>query len=136
MKLEKSFITSEDHGKLDWVPNAAVMYSVVNKDKPNAYGEYPGWRIMPSKLLCLVLSPHLNTDECTDSGNMVHLTIQDSTDLGESANWVGHNLYALQRKDSEPRSTYVYNNLDTEHPVVDFNKFFDGESLEQEDLVL
>lgn len=67
---------------------------------------------------------------------MVRLTAQNSTNLGEAANWVSHNLYVVQRKDTEPRSAYSYNNLDVDSPVVDFNKFFDGESLDQEDLVM
>ncbi|KAL9111597.1 MAG: hypothetical protein Q9187_007909 [Circinaria calcarea] len=118
MKLERSFITSEDQGKLDFALNGAVMYSVVNKDAPNEFGEYPGWRLAPN------------------SGNMATLTAQNSTSLGQAANWVSHNLFVVQRKDTEPRSAYPYNNLDVDSPVVDFNKFFDGESLDQEDLVI
>lgn len=49
MKLEKSFITSEKESKIHWSPNGAAVYSVVNKDAKNAYGEYPGWKVVPSK---------------------------------------------------------------------------------------
>ena len=71
-----------------------------------------------------------------DSGNIVRLTIQNSTDLQDAANWADHQLYVVQRHDTEPRSAYPYNSADPALPVVDFNKFFDGESLDQEDLVL
>ena len=54
MKLQRSFLTSEDQGKLDWSLNGATMYTVVNKDKQNDLGEYPGYRIMPSKLRLFV----------------------------------------------------------------------------------
>ena len=59
MKLNRSFITSEDDSKLFWGGNDATMYAVVNKDVPNQYGEYPGYRIMPSKPLpfCFPASP-------------------------------------------------------------------------------
>jgi primary-amine oxidase len=49
MKLNRSFIESEDDGKINWSPNAAAMYSVVNKDTPNRLGEYPGYRISPGQ---------------------------------------------------------------------------------------
>ncbi|KAL9609939.1 MAG: hypothetical protein Q9167_005335 [Letrouitia subvulpina] len=118
MKFDRTFISSESDGKLNWDANNAVMYSVVNKDKPNKYGEYRGWKIMPA------------------TGNRNHLVIQNSTVLGKSVNWATHHLYAVQRKDSEPRSAYPYNGWDPNEPVVDFDKFFNGESLDQEDIVL
>ena len=71
-----------------------------------------------------------------DSGNLVRLTVQNSTDLQDAANWAAHQLYAIQRHDTEPRSAYPYNSADPAAPVVDFNKFFNGESLDQEDIVL
>lgn len=49
MKLNRSFIESEDDSKINWSPNAAAMYAVVNKDTPNRMGEYPGYRISPGQ---------------------------------------------------------------------------------------
>ena len=72
----------------------------------------------------------------TDSGSIPHLTVVDSSALGQSANWANHNLFALQRHDSEPRSAYPFNSYDPLHPTVDFNKFFNGESLDQQDIVM
>jgi primary-amine oxidase len=45
MKLERSLIENEDDGKINWPSNGASIYSVINLDKPNKYGEYPGYRI-------------------------------------------------------------------------------------------
>ena len=117
MKAERSFVSSEDEGKINWAPNAAVAYSVVNKDKKNELGKYPGFRIYPS------------------TGSSIHLTVQNSSVLGNQVNWATHQLYALQRKDSEPNSAFPLADANKEEPRVDFNRFFDGESLEQEDLV-
>jgi primary-amine oxidase len=64
------------------------------------------------------------------------LTVQNSSDLKNSANWANSHLYAVQHHDTEPRSVHPYNNQDTAHPVVDFAKFVNGESLDQEDIVL
>jgi primary-amine oxidase len=72
----------------------------------------------------------------TDSGSTGHLTVQSSTVLGQSANWANHNIYALQQHDTEPKSAYAFNSYDPHHPAVDFNDFFNGESLDQEDIVL
>ena len=45
MKLEKSFVTNEDDSSISWAPNDAVVYAIVNKDSPNKYGEYPGYKV-------------------------------------------------------------------------------------------
>lgn len=134
MKLERSFITSEDDGKLNWDSNNAVMYSVVNKDAPNKYGEYKGWKITPGKPS--LLNEISNLTRVLATGNKNYLTIQNSTTLGKSVNWATHHLYAVQHKDSEPQSAYPYNGWDPNEPVIDFAKFFDGESLDQEDIVM
>ena len=68
--------------------------------------------------------------------NKIHSTIQDSANLGPSMNWGYKDFAVVQHKDTEPRSAYSYNGLDSMHPVVDLAKFFDGESLDQEDLVV
>ncbi|KAK6371693.1 hypothetical protein LTS17_008516 [Exophiala oligosperma] len=118
MKLNRSFIESEDDSKINWSPNLSSFYAVVNRDAPNKYGEYPGFKISPA------------------TANTAHLTVIDSSDLKNSDHWATHQLYAVRQKDTEPRSVYAFNSLDTFRPVVDFGKFFDGESLDQEDLVL
>lgn len=49
MKVNKSMIGSENDSKLNWAPNNAAMYAIVNKDAKNKFGEYPGYRIAPGK---------------------------------------------------------------------------------------
>lgn len=48
MKVNRSYIASEDDGKINWAPNGAASYSVVNKDELNDFGEAPGYSITPS----------------------------------------------------------------------------------------
>lgn len=50
MKLKRGEITNEDQGKINWSPNGAVMYTVINKEEKNKYGEYRGWRVAPSMI--------------------------------------------------------------------------------------
>ncbi|KAK7427647.1 hypothetical protein QQZ08_005922 [Neonectria magnoliae] len=118
MKIDHSYITNEDDGKITWSKNGAASYAVVNKDQLNSFGEAPGYRIFPN------------------SGSTAYLTVQSSSALGQSANWANHNLYALQHHDTEPKSAYAFNSHDPHNPAVDFEDFFNSESLDQEDIVL
>lgn len=92
------------------------MYVIVNKESKNQYGEYRGWRIMPNL------------------GAPTHLTAVDSSIMGLGAEFAKHNLYVTRQKDTEPRAASAWNNRDLDDPLVNFGKFFDGESLDQEDL--
>lgn len=116
MKMVRSDITNEDDSKLMWRDGA--MYIIENKDEKNKYGEYRGWRIKPSL------------------GMGTHLTITNSSNLFSSQNFATHHLYVTKQKDTEPHCAHANNNYDTKQPIIDFDKFFDGESLEQEDLVV
>lgn len=49
MKVRKSFVTNENESKINWAPNGAAMYSIVNKDEKNKYGEYRGYRFTPGE---------------------------------------------------------------------------------------
>ena len=70
------------------------------------------------------------------TGNLIYLTVQNSTSVGQAANWATNHFYVVKQKDTEPRSAYPYNNLEPDTPLIDFNKFFNGESLDQQDLVV
>jgi primary-amine oxidase len=117
MKIDRSFIETEDDGRFDWSPNSQNQVLVVNQDEKNRFGENRGYRILPYT-------------------GAAHLTVQNSSVTRNSANWATHDLMVSVRKDTEPRSVHKYNNQDTENPPVDFAKFFDGESLNQTDLVV
>jgi primary-amine oxidase len=89
---------------------------VVNKESVNPYGEYRGYRIAPNL------------------GSPAHLAVVDSSLMGDAANFATHNLFVTKQKDTEPRSAAAWNNRDASDPLVNFDAFFDGESLDQEDL--
>jgi primary-amine oxidase len=117
MKLQRSRIENEDEGKLNWAANGATQFAVVNTDKKNIYGEYRGYRILPS-------SP------------TIHLTVEDSSNLKNAANWAKHDLYVTQQHDTEPRASHPYQSQDVVNPPVNFDGFFNSESLLQEDIVV
>jgi primary-amine oxidase len=97
-------------------PNGAAMYVVVNKESLNPYGEYRGYRIAPNL------------------GSPTYLTVQNSSTAGLANKFATHNLFVTKRKDTEPRSAASWNKQDPFDPLVNFDEFFDGESLDQEDL--
>ncbi|TVY73173.1 Membrane primary amine oxidase [Lachnellula suecica] len=118
MKLSRSFLATEDEGKLNWPTNAGSMYLVVNKDSPNAYGELRGYRIAPNL------------------GSPIYLTVQNSSVAQLSNRFATNHLFVTKQKDTELKSTSAWNGQDPGDPLVDFDTFFDGESLDQEDLVI
>lgn len=117
MKLTRSFLESEDDGRFNWDSNALTQVIVVNQDEKNNHGEYPGYRILPS-------------------AGTAHLTVKQSSNTVNAAHWAEYDLQISQRKDTEPKSAHPYNNQDVHNPPINFEGFFDGESLEQEDLVV
>jgi primary-amine oxidase len=70
----------------------------------------------------------------TAASGVSYLTVQDSSVTKNSAHHTTHHLYVTQQKDSETYATGAYNSLDPEDPQVDFNNYFDSESLVQEDM--
>ncbi|KAF2179308.1 amine oxidase catalytic domain-containing protein [Zopfia rhizophila CBS 207.26] len=118
MKASKSFITNEADSKINWAPNSAALYSIVNKDAKNKFGEFPGYRITPS------------------TGSVTYLTIQNSSNIPNAANFADHAFYVTKQKDTEAQAAHPYNEMDPYDPLIDFGKFFDGDSLDQEDLVV
>ncbi|KAG9521807.1 putative membrane copper amine oxidase, partial [Aureobasidium melanogenum] len=117
MKLEKSYIETEDASRLFWGANSATQYSVINKDAVNKYGEYRGYRISPSI-------------------GAIHLTVEDSSNLANAARWANHDIQVTKQHDTEPRAAHAYNNQDVHDPPINFDAFFNGENLTQTDLVL
>lgn len=67
---------------------------------------------------------------------LAHLTVQNSSNLVNAAHWAEHDLQVTKRKDTEPKSAHRFNSQDVYDPPVNFDDFFNGESLEQEDLVV
>jgi primary-amine oxidase len=62
------------------------------------------------------------------------LTARDSSTAQNAARYAEHALYITKQKDTEPRAADPVNALNAQEPLVDFSKFLDGESLDQEDL--
>jgi primary-amine oxidase len=134
MKARKSFVQTEDDSKINWSPNSGTMYAIVNKDKKNDLGEYPGYRILPGEY-------HQDTTKKRPAEALIflaagvaYLTVQNSSITKNAAHHTTHHLFVTKQKDDEARATNPYNSLDIDNPPVDFAKYFNGESLVQEDM--
>ena len=114
MHLVEYAITEET--PLDWPKNAQELYIIYSSDQKNAWGERKGYRITPG----------------TGMGSSPHLTIINSTTLGDSARWAEHDVWVLQRKDTEPRSADPLNYLAPHDPLINFTKMANHESLEHD----
>ncbi|KAL2856687.1 copper amine oxidase [Aspergillus pseudoustus] len=117
MHLKREMIETEDDGRLNWGFNGQTQIHVINQDEKNKYGEYRGYRILPS------------------SGT-AHLTVKNSTNLANSAHWAEYDIQVTQQHDYEPFAAHPYNSQDIHDPPVNFEKFFNSESLNQTDLVV
>ena len=87
----------DEEAGIDWPKNSGEFYLVYSSNQTNAWGERKGYRIT------------------SGSGTRPHLTILNSTTLGDSARWAEHDIWVLQNKDTEPKSadplnyfSYVY----------------------------
>lgn len=115
MELNASYIETET--TLDWAPNNAAMFCVVNQNETNAWNEARGYRIIPGK-------------------SNIHLTVQNSPFSLKNSEMAKHHLAVTRQHDNEPFGNSFQNVNLPLAPQQDFSKFFDDESLVQEDLVV
>ncbi|OBR12715.1 Amine oxidase [Colletotrichum higginsianum IMI 349063] len=115
MQLQKSTMKGEQ--QFNWQPNQAAMYCVVNPGANNSWGEKRGYRIIPGR-------------------SNIHLTSLDSPWTKHQSPFAKSHLALSRQHDNEPYANSHSNvNLPLK-PQQDFLKFFDGESVENEDIVL
>ena len=66
----------------------------------------------------------------------VYLTVFNSSNLVNAANWAKHVLFVTRQHDIEPRSSHPYQSQDVANSPINFDDFFNGESLVPEDIVV
>jgi len=115
-KIVRKMVRNESEALLDYPRNYEGLYVLVNEEALNRWGYPRGYAIHPGV-------------------SAIHLTNLDSKRTKNNVNHAKHHLAVSRRKDSEPRSSTMWNLNLPGAPPVDFYDFFDGESLEQEDLV-
>ncbi|KAJ7081806.1 amine oxidase catalytic domain-containing protein [Mycena belliarum] len=114
-KIVRTMVRNESDALLDHPVNLQGVYVIVNEEELNRWGYPRGYAIHPG------MSP-------------IHLTNLDSKRTQDNVNFAKHHLAVSRRKDSEPSSSSMWNINLPGAPTVNFYNFFDGESIEQEDL--
>ena len=115
MELETSVMSEEQ--QFNWAPNGQAMYSVISTNHNNSWGVPRGYRIIPGK-------------------SNIHLSIMDSPFSQKSCHFMKSHLAVTKQKDNEPYANSWQNVNVPMDPQQDFAKFFDGESVQDEDLVV
>ena len=81
---------------------------------------------------------HLHLSQVLDiiiaASGATHLTVKDSSTAGKAIHYATADLFVTRQKDAEPKAADWANTYNVADPPVDFSKFLDGESLDQEDL--
>ncbi|KAH7309881.1 lysyl oxidase [Stachybotrys elegans] len=115
MELSKSTMDKEQ--QFNWMPNNRAMYCIVNPNATNAWGEKRGYRIVPGK-------------------SNIHLTLNDSPFSRKQTPFTKTHLALTRQRDTEPfANSWANVNLPWK-PQQDFLKFFDGDDVVEEDVVL
>lgn len=117
MRLNFTELQTEDEGLLPVPTNGQTMYTIINKDQKNKWGESRGYRIVPGI-------------------SNVHLASQKSPFMLKSGEWAKQAFAVSRQHDTEPSSSSTQQQNLPWAPPVEFWKFFDGEPLVQEDLVM
>jgi primary-amine oxidase len=117
MRYNISELQTEDEGLLELPPNGQSMYTIINKKYTNKWGEPRGYRIIPGL-------------------SNVHLASHTNPFFLKNGQAYKQAFGVSRHHDTEPHSSAALNQNLPAAPMVEFYKFFDGESLVQEDLAL
>ena len=112
-----SHIVEKETG-MNWAPNSGEILLVVNDNATNLWGEKKGYRIQPGSGI----------------GAPSHRVVANSTSSGFVAEWATQDLWILKRKDTEPKSSTVFQAFSPMDPLVDFRKFVDNEDIVDDDV--
>ncbi|TFK18079.1 amine oxidase catalytic domain-containing protein [Coprinopsis marcescibilis] len=116
-RIKREYVDVEDDARLNYANNFQGSIAIVNKEQTNKWGNPRGYALHPG------YSP-------------IHNTVVGSKRLEKNANWARNNIAVTKRKENEPSSSSMWNLHLSGAPAVNFDNFFDGDSLDQEDLVM
>ncbi|KAJ3101107.1 hypothetical protein HDU97_001632 [Phlyctochytrium planicorne] len=92
-----------------------TSWKFINQDKKNKWGNSKGYRII--------------------AANPIRNIVDGNTGSLKNAQWSKYFIAVTQRKDEEQTGSDIYNQHLPLKPPVEFDKFINGESIVQEDLV-
>ncbi|KAH7075705.1 copper amine oxidase [Paraphoma chrysanthemicola] len=116
-QMEMDVSIMQEEKQFNWAPNNQAMHVVLNPNATNAWGELRGYRIVPGR-------------------SDIHLSTLGSPWSLKNSEFAKTHLAVSRQHDNEVFANSVQNANLPSAPQQDFTKFFDGESIEDEDLVV
>lgn len=116
-QMEMDTYIMDKEQQFNYAANNQAMYVVLNPNATNAWGEPRGYRIVPGR-------------------SDIHLSTLNSPWSLKNCEFAKSHLAVTRQHDNEPFANSVQNINLPFAPQHDFSKFFDGESIEGEDLVV
>ncbi|KAF7289645.1 Amine oxidase catalytic domain-containing protein [Mycena chlorophos] len=114
-KIVREIVKTEDDTLLDYPRNLEAAYVVLNQEELNKWGNPRGYAIHPG------MSP-------------IHLTNLNNKRTEKNMNFAKQHIGVTRRKETELSSSSMWNINLPGDPPTHFYDYFDGESIEQEDL--
>ncbi|KAF2634788.1 amine oxidase catalytic domain-containing protein [Massarina eburnea CBS 473.64] len=116
-QLEMETSNMKEEQQFNWAANNQAMYTIINSNATNKWGTPRGYRVVPGR-------------------SNIHLSTLNSPFSRNNSHFAKSHLAVTQQHDNEPYANSVQNLNLPWKPQQDFSKFFDGESVDGEDLVL
>ena len=115
--MELDIYNMKEEQQFNFADNNQAMYVVTNPNATNVWGEPRGYRIVPGR-------------------SNIHLSTLKSPWSLKNSEFSKSHLAVTRQHDNEPFANSVQNINLPRAPQQDFSKFFDGESVDDEDLVV
>ncbi|MBH1945620.1 hypothetical protein I5L01_15495, partial [Erythrobacter sp. YJ-T3-07] len=116
-QIELNRYNMEQEQQFNWAANGQNMFCINHATKTNKWGTNRGYRIVPGR-------------------SNIHLTTLNSPFSRNNSQFSKSQLAVTRQHDTEVWANSVQNLNMPYKPQQDFSKFFDGESIEGEDLVV
>ena len=113
--LKRKVRTNENGAVYKFNFQTPTLMNFYNKQKKNKHDVHRGYRIQIR--------------------DMMKQMYPENWPMVNGAAWSLNQMTVTKQKDSEEKSSCMYNQLDMADPVLNFNKFINGESIDNEDLV-
>lgn len=113
--IHRKLHTTEDDAVYHYNFNTPTLMNFINKNEKNKFGVHRGYRL------------HIR--------DMIKQMYPASWPVVKGAGWSLNQLHVTQRKETEEKSSSLYNQQDMVDPVVDFQKYVNGENIDNVDMV-
>ena len=113
--IHRKLHTTEDDAVYHYNFNTPTLMNFINKNEKNKFGVHRGYRL------------HIR--------DMIKQMYPASWPVVKGAGWSLNQLHVTLRKETEEKSSSLYNQQDMVDPVVDFQNYVNGENIDNVDMV-